>query len=427
MKNEYTLGLDIGTTNISAAVVNKDTRVLIESVCERSDPLTQEKTQNPEVIFEKAKALLDSLISKYEGVSAIGITGQMHGILYLDSLGNALSPLYTWQNELGNEICSGGLSFCDEIKHRTGEKIYTGYGLATAFYHKEKAFLPQSAAVFCSIMDYIALKLTGRNNPLIHSSVAASFGIFDIFNNRFKKDKLSLLGISEAIIPETTDDTVVLGKYKGIDVYIPIGDNQASFLGSVEDSQNTVLVNYGTGSQMSLMSEEPVEIKGLETRPFIGGKYLICGSALSGGRAYAVLENFFRRFFLAATGEEKEMYEVMNQLASGIGKSTLKTTTTFAGTRENPEKSGSILNITENNFTPESLICSFLEGMATELYEFYKLSGINKTKLTASGNAARKNKVLQKVLADTFSLPLTITDIKEEAAYGAAIFAIKEK
>ena len=37
-----------------------------------------------------------------EDIAVIGITGQMHGIVYTDCNGMAISPLYTWQDGRGN-------------------------------------------------------------------------------------------------------------------------------------------------------------------------------------------------------------------------------------------------------------------------------------------------------------------------------------
>ena len=81
---------------------------------------------------------------------------------------------------------------------------------------------------------------------------------------------------------------------------------------------------------------------------------MVCGSALCGGKAYAILEQFFSAY----VGTEESQYEKMNGLAQKAyeQKKALHVKTQFSGTRKAPELKGAILEITENNFTPEQLI-----------------------------------------------------------------------
>ena len=67
--------------------------------------------------------------------------------------------------------------------------------------------------------------------------------------------------------------------------------------------------------------------------------------------------------------------------------------------------------------------------MARELYDGYAamraaLPLRSDLVLTASGNGAKRNPALQSILAQTFGLPLTLSPYDEEAARGAAIFAL---
>ena len=54
--------------------------------------------ENTEKLVEKAKELLDFFLERYPDAEQIGLTGQMHGIVYLDRNGKSVSPLYTWQD-----------------------------------------------------------------------------------------------------------------------------------------------------------------------------------------------------------------------------------------------------------------------------------------------------------------------------------------
>ena len=108
-----TLGIDIGTTTISAVVVDMDTQKVEKSytISNNSFLATShvwEKLQNPAVIIAKAKNLVDSILEEYTEIERIGMTGQMHGIVYLDKEGSAISPLYTWQDRRCDEKCFDG-------------------------------------------------------------------------------------------------------------------------------------------------------------------------------------------------------------------------------------------------------------------------------------------------------------------------------
>ena len=216
------------------------------------------------------------------------------------------------------------------------------------------------------------------------------------------KEKLSLLGIDESFLPRVTEESISLGKCRGIPVYVAIGDNQASFLGSVGEDEQGALVNIGTGSQVSAISDYFKASGELEVRPFVNGKYLACGSALCGGYAYSMLESFFRAYMVSAGEQEKSQYDVINKLALDAyknGKEGLCVDTSFFGKRNNPDIRGSISRIDRQNLTPDELALGVLKGMCNELYELYEGFHEKKARIVASGGAIRKNELLKKLIA----------------------------
>lgn len=279
----------------------------------------------------------------------------------------------------------------------------------------------------CTIGDYLGMALTGRTQPLMHVSNAASLGFFDSQNGVFLKDAVQKTGMDASILPPVTKDFVSLGTYRGLPVLCAIGDNQASFLGSVGLRPNVLLLNMGTGGQISALSDRFYEAPGIEARPFVKGKYLLAGSSLCGGRAYAVLEHFFRSFAAAAGIGDRSLYTVMGALAEKgrQAEDRMAVCTAFHGTRVNPELRGSITNLSEDNFTPEGLTYGVLEGMARELYDLYGLmregTDLRAEALVASGNGLRMNPVLQEICKTMFGAELTLAPYKEEAACGAAL------
>ena len=424
------LGLDIGTTTVSAVVV-EDGQVLSSLTRPNGAFLTGveswEKSQNPAVIRRTALSSVEALFEQYPDIGRIGVTGQMHGIVYLDAQGEPVSPLYTWQDGRGELPLADG-TYVSFLKDRTGYPVATGYGLVTHYYNLNNGLVPENAVVFCTIHDYIAMILAGQTTPVTDPSDAASFGFFKVEQGEFDLNALKAVGIDPAMLPALAK-TPKIGTYKDkADVFVAIGDNQASFLGSTAGNLHCMLANVGTGSQFSVYSEEYLHCEGLETRPFPGGGYLLVGASLCGGRAYALLENFFRMTGRMLGCEVGSAYDAMAALLEGSEKpgDVPVVTPLFQGTRQDPSLRGSLSGLSTENFTPLHLIWGMMEGMTDELYQMYRLylaSGGKPVALMGSGNGLRKNKYLQRCFSDAFGQALVMSQCNEEAATGAAVFA----
>lgn len=430
MNEKIYLGLDIGTTNISAVVYDAAKETILStyiapnvSRLNTADDLAEFDVTK---ILAQAKQIIDDALFAHPQTCAIGLTGQMHGVVYISEAGKPVSPLYNWQDGRGNREYAPGRTYCDEILARTGYLCHTGYGCATLFYNRENGLEPPDAHCFCTVMDCLGLELTGRKQPLIHTSNAASLGLYRMEQSRFDEAALHKLGLSHLALPQVTVSAQMLGTYRKIPVCVAIGDNQASFFGSVR-GREYALVNFGTGSQISVAVDRylmPPE--GIEIRPYLFGDYLLCGSALCGGKAYAVLEQFFRSYAESLTDNPSSQYAIMNALAEAAYRegTPLSISTLFCGTRQDPSLRGTVVGISDTNFTPGNMILGVLQGMTDELKNYFDaMDHRHITALAASGGGVKKNPVLQKLLEDTFGMPLTLTACNEEAALGCALFA----
>ena len=423
-ENILALCIDLGTTSISAAVtdITAGTQLEFFTVDHMADVVCANPAfheQDAQLICEKAHSLIDSALDKYPGIRAIGLTGQMHGIVYLDATGNCLSNLINWQDKRGDIPMADGASHCEYMRRVTGMHIATGYGLASHFYNLKGGLVPENAVTFASIMDVLGMRLTGRRAPLIHNSVAASFGLFDNAKGAFiDMDALGMTGIA---LPEVTDEYALLGLYRGAQVSVAIGDNQASILGSVKDIADSVLVNMGTGSQISMVTSSLSPTDAIEIRPLVKGKFIACASALCGGKAYALLERFFRDY--VGGGSQYDTLNRMLESACSSGVQPLDVDTAFMGKRHDPAATGSITGITYDNFTPAAMALGFINGMCRELYAHFEGRMDGKKCVVASGNAVQKIPVFRNVLADMFGMPVMISENREEASLGAALFA----
>lgn len=428
-----TLGLDIGTTTISAVAV-KDGQVLASETLPNDSALSGrdwERMQDPHRILLLSQQVIAPLLKRFPQAQRIGVTGQQHGILYLDKSGKPVSPLYTWQDQRGHQLAEDGNTYSEQLEKLTGYFVPAGYGMATHYYNLKNGLVPAEAAVLCTIQDFAAMTLAGRTAATTDASDAASFGLFDLKKNRFDLDAVKAAGINAAILPHLACDPCLGTGAFGVPVYRAIGDNQASFLGATGGQTQCMLLNVGTGSQFSVHVPNYIVCDGLETRPFPTGGYLLVGAALCGGRSWALLERFFRDTVQIVTGHTIEnCYQAMSLALDRAVQDTSPPVITplFQGTRSDPTIRGTIAELSPDNFTPLAFMEGMLRGMAEELrkmYELYLSAGGSPLPLYGSGNGLRQNRHLRTAMEKAFSMPLHLAVNNEEAACGAALFAAR--
>lgn len=432
------MGIDIGTTTISIVLMDTAEGRLVGRRTQEHQSFFREKSsggwvQDPEKIWTLAYHMMQDLMETYGKPCGIGLTGQMHGMLYLNADGKAVSPLYTWQDENGNRMLKNGQTCAQFLEKHVGHAA-SGYGITTHYYLQQEGRIPKDAVKMTTISDYIALKLTGGREPVITADMAASWGCFDLKERVFYKDRLQSVGADVSFLPRICTGYGIAGKTKdGILVLCSVGDNQASVIGSVQCMDNTVLVNVGTGSQVSMgVSGYQSCGEGIELRPCLPGHYMMVGAGLCGGRAYAMLEQFYRE---AAGIQSESLYDRMmmqaRQFLKEYGKEKAwKIHTAFSGTRSNPQACGKIEGIRTENFHPGAMTAGMLLGILEELHEYYmricRTTGKHAVNMVGAGNGLRKNMLMRRLAEEIFGLPMKVPAYEEEAACGAALCAMAE-
>jgi sugar (pentulose or hexulose) kinase len=455
------LGVDLGTTKITAIALDVPGGEVLAS----GTALNQAETTSP---ADKARGYCEwdarrivdaacgclrevagQLANRGAEPAGLGITGQQHGGLLVDARLNPLTPLINWQDRRGEQTCPGtGRTYVEqavaladpEAPRWTGCRLAAGYLGVTLFWLKTEDALP-AATTACFVMDYFAAALTDRL-PVSDATCAASSGLLDVPAGDWDTRLLHALGLPRELFPEvrrsgdsvgglTPAAAVATGLPAGLPVFVGIGDNQASFLGSVGDPADTVLVNVGTGGQVAVYSERFHSDPLLETRPFPHGGYLLVSAGLSGGAAYAVLERFFRQVGSQLFGAEAAgpIYPTLNQLAGSVppGADGLRCEPFFSGTRTHPELRASWTGISAQNLTPAHLTRALLEAMARTFRGGYDrilpYTDRPPHRLVGAGNGLRENPALAGIVAEAFGMPMSLPRHREEAAFGAALLA----
>ena len=432
------VGIDIGTSTISGIIFDPETRNLRSVTKKNTSRLEPENPwedlQDPHIILSIVQEILDEFLGSSGEFRGIGITGQMHGILYVDKNGNSQGPLCTWQDKRGDAMYKDNLSYADYLSVSSGYALATGYGMVTHFYNSRNNLIPVGSHKICTIMDYVVMKLAKNKVPLIDHSNAASLGFYDLQNFSFDREAMEKLSIPHDILPEIAPSGHIAGYYNDQTfVCNAIGDNQASFLGAVNDIEKSVLINIGTGSQVSIFTDQYLKNECLESRPFPGGGYILVGSALCGGHSLAILKNFYDEIiemFCTSPCKKIDFYKALNSLpySKENKKDSLEVEVFFRGTRMNPRKRGSITNISAENFSPANLIFGFLNGISNELLGFFEQIPESKRnqieRIIGSGNAIRMNSLLCRIMEDRFGHKMAIPENSEQAAFGACLTAL---
>lgn len=431
------IGLDIGSTTISAVAIDAETHAELEHVTKAHQATllaehSWEHLQDPVRLADMGCEIVQSLIARFGEVAGIGLSGQMHGILYTDAQGRAVSPFYTWQDRRAGIVDRDGKNVLEEIAESTSVLVREGYGFATHLWNLRHQCVPKDARWITTISGYVAMRLThAATPPAFHPSEAASLGLFNLKENMPEYAALQTLGIDVAMIPAVAVDDCLAGYTpEGIPVSCGIGDNQASLLGAVADPDHDILLNIGTGSQITRKLDAYVSQCECEIRPFIDGGYIAVGSGLCGGRAFALLERFVRSCAALAGTDPGPMYERMTALLKDGTETDLHFDTVFCGTRKEPGQRACISNLSPDNFSVADFTRSTLRGIVEELHRYYeeilRLSDTPIRRVCCSGNLVRLTPELLQIVESVFHLPAILAPVEEEAAYGAAMFIAQQ-
>jgi len=449
---QYALGIDFGTTTLSGALVDVETWQIKTAHVETHAYLAFSDSSRREQSITRLDGCFDRLLDTLlpgngSAIISVGLTGQMHGVIGLDAQHRPATNLVTWQDRSGDGRLSNGKTLLEEMRDRSpGLRISNGYGLATLFKWKVVQ-QHQEVQSFCTVPDYFGMGISGDCAPCIDPSMAHSVGGYDVLAGDWDREVLRRLGLDGVAFPEVTASPCLRGKVqcdrilerstqKNIPVAVAIGDNQASFLGTVDDPQHSLLVNMGTGSQISHtigrseLSAFSHRMDGLDTelRPLMQDMFLVATCITSGGTVYRCLHDFFLEcgeslFGLNRSAINDGLWEHMEACGDrAANDGGLNVTPRFDGSRSDPTARGTIGGISLANLTPGNLIRATLCGIAQYHKSFVPAEILSRVRcIYGSGNGLKKNRLLRQAFEEAFGRTLALSGHDEEAAVGAAM------
>ena len=259
--------LDFGSSFVKYSFYDSKTRESSELFSSRFP----EPVIDTDGLYEVDHRRIDDLLlgimndAKANECTSVFICVQMHG--YLLKCGEQFSNYISWKDKRGH-------IYLDSIEHKGLFSHGTAY----------KANLPRlslrtypslDGREFFTLGSYIAYQLTGNN--VTHITDACAGGLY-------RAEDLSADNPFEGLsVPTVTREMKPCGKYKGMDIFPPMGDHQVSFLG-VDAQAGRGVLNLGTAAQLSIAVDKDAPcFDGIEYRPYFEqGKRL---ATLSGFRS----------------------------------------------------------------------------------------------------------------------------------------------
>jgi xylulokinase len=418
------VGLDVGTTGVKALALSPAGDVLAraEETYELSRPRPGWAEQDPEDWWRAAERALARLGGR---PTAIGLSGQMHGLVVLDDLDHVLRPAILWNDQrTGAE--------CVEIEERvglarliqlTGNRALTGFTAPKLLWLRRHE--PTTYARIAHVLlpkDYVRLRLTGEH--AIDVADASGTLLFDVAGRRWSGEMLDALEVDPAWLPRTLESPEVSGATAAaIPVAAGAGDQAAAALGVGVDRPGPVSVVLGTSGVVFAALPAFAADQQARVHAFchaVPGGWHAMGVMLSAAESLRWLRDTF-----ASGREYEELIAAAEEWPPGAeGLTFLPYLTGERTPHADPQARAAFAGITVRHDLG-AFVRAVLEGVAYGLRDSLELLrelGVEPHAGHVSGGGARSEHWLR-ILASVLGLPIRRTATDEGSAYGAALLS----
>ena len=436
------LGIDLSTTGAKALLIDPEGRVVgsASTALSLSSPHPLWSEQEPREWWEATANSIKQVLAETNvsgaDIAAIGLTGQMHGLVVLDAEHEVLRPAILWNDQrCGAE--------CDEIRARVSlERLVqiTGNDALTGFTAPKILWLETNEpAIYRRIRhvllpkDYIRFKLTGT--LAMDKADGSGTMLFDLGRRDWSPDILAALHIPAEWLPptfegsETTSEVSneaaeLTGLRAGTPVVAGGGDQSAQAVGVGVVRPGTIAVTLGTSGVVFAATESPLIEPAGRLHAFchaVAGRWHLMGVMLSAAGSLQWYHDKFAR--------ERSFAELVAEAAEvPAGSEGLLFLPYLSGERTphpDPLARGAWIGLTGRH-GPAHLTRSILEGVAFGLKDIFGLmkeaglASIEQIRLSGGG---AKSSLWRQILADVFDAELVTVNTTEGAAFGAALLA----
>lgn len=434
---ELLLGLDVGTTGLKALLVDRTGGVVAEALSEypMSSPRPLWAEQDPEDWWRAtAKCIRQLLDGSGRRVAAIGLTGQMHGLVLLDAQGNVLRPCILWNDQRSAPQCAAVTEQvgAQRILELTGNPLLPGFlAPKLAWVRENEPDVFQRIARVLLPKDYIRYRLTGEFQSDV--SDASGTSLFDVSRRCWSEPMLKAFKVRRSWLPEVLESPAPgaqvsaaaaqkTGLRAGTLVVAGAGDQAAGAVGVGAIAEGIVSVVIGTsGVVFAPLAHYQREAEGrlhafCHATPDL---WHVMGVMLAAGGSL--------RWFRDALW--KASYDAMTRAAAKVraGSNGLLFLPYLSGERTpypDPNARGVFFGLNLKH-TRAHLARAVMEGVSFGLRDSLELIlslGVPVRQIRLVGGGAR-SVLWQQILADVLEQPVHVVNATQGAAFGAALLA----
>ncbi len=441
----YLLSIDQGTTSSRALLFDEYGKHISTAQQEFKQffPNDGWVEHDPEEIWESTLSVCRQVIKQVPGavdsICAIGITNQRETTLVWDrKTGETIHPAIVWQDRRT-------ANFCESLKQSGAEgKVQAKTGLLIDPYFsaskirwildnvegaKEKA--EHGELAFGTVDTYLLWRLTNGQVHATDATNASRTSLFNIHEQSWDKELLSLFGVPGAMLPEVKDCSDDYGYAveswfgKTIPICGVIGDQQAALVGQACFKPGMVKSTYGTGCFMVLNTGDKViqsRNRLLSTVAYrIGGKatYGLEGSIFVAGAAVQWL-----RDGLKLVSHASETEALANQVGYNNSVYLVPAFTGLGAPYWDPSARGALFGLTRDTGIAE-IVTAGLQSVCyqtRDLIEAMAKDGAKVNGLRVDGGMVVNDWVVQ-FLSDLLAIPVDRPEVVETTALGAAYMA----
>jgi xylulokinase len=438
----FFLGIDTSTTSSKVLLIDEQGNVVAVAsnphTLQTPKPLWSE--QDPHEWWKAVSASIRSVLEKAgvggERVVAVGLTGQMHGLVLLDLDGNVLRPAILWNDQRTQ-------SQCDEIHRRigrekfiqiTGNVALTGFTAPKILWVKENE--PEVYACGKHVLlpkDYIRYKLTGEY--AMDKADGSGTVLFDLKSRDWSDEVLVALDIPRAWMPRTFEGTEFTGyvtdeaaSLTGLKAGTPVaaggGDQAAGAVGVGAVEPGIIGLTVGTsGVVFATTPSALIEPEG-RLHAFchaVPGMWHFMGVMLSAAGSL----QWYRDTLAPGVSFDDLLKEAESIPAGTEGLQFLPYLSGERTPHPDPMAKGAFIGLTLRH-SRAHMTRAVLEGVAFGLKDSFTLiqnAGLGQiTQVRASGGGT-KSALWRQIMASVLEAELVTVNTTEGAAYGAALLA----
>ena len=433
----YLLGLDVGTTGVRCIALDGKGAVRAASSVEHPShsPRLGWSEQQPEDWWRGAQIAIAQVTSKVgDKVVGIGVTGQMHGAVFLDRSERVIRPALLWNDQRTTAQCEAitqrvGAQRLIDI---AGNPALTGFQAPKILWLRDEE--PEAYSQLEAVLlpkDYLRLKLTG--DKATDASDASGTLLLDLRRRAWSQPILDSLEIPTAWLPRVFEGPEVTGTVRaelakelglapGVVVAAGAGDNAAAAIGNGIVSEGLMSCSIGSSGVLFAHTDELAVDSSGRLHAFchaVPNRYHLMGVTLSAGASLRWWRD------LVNHGGYDELGELALQAPPGA--EGLVFLPYLSGERTphlDPRARGAFFGLTSRHGLGH-LTRAVMEGVAFSLRDSLEIMagmGVKPREIRATGGGAR-SALWRQILADVLGCPIVRTQSEEGPAYGAALLA----